>query len=135
MTARRVNTRISGLVIAVALANPGSARAQFGLEDVPCIPYPIFSEFNLGYGSGTDAGIMPFAYGSFGVTGYDGFGGMNAIPLERLWPGHWPKAADEHFGSAPRRRQHQSPATDQSGASDTTQIIDEPHGPRDGSDA
>ena len=102
MTSRRRSTLVSSLVLTLALAAGGSAWAQIDLDDIPCIPYPTFGGFDLGYVAGTTAGILPFdsGYGSFGVAGYGGFGEIGGVPLERPWLGHQPNPADDHFVSA-----------------------------------
>jgi hypothetical protein len=79
MTSRRWSTLVSGLVLTLALAAGGPARAQsFGFQGIP--GYPSVSQFGSGYGTGTAAGIAP-DYGSFGEVGYGGLGRIGAFPL------------------------------------------------------
>jgi hypothetical protein len=93
MTSRRSSTLVLGLVLTLALAAGGPARAQWG--------YPAYSgPFGPGYGTGSYAGFSPYAYGSFGSygivsgaqsapfglgsfggLGYGGFGGIGFSPL------------------------------------------------------
>ncbi len=83
MTSRRWSTLVSGLILMLALAAGGSARAQIDLDDIPCIPYPNFSVFDLGYGLGSAEEFSPFdfGYGSFGAADYGGFGGIGTSSL------------------------------------------------------
>ena len=79
MTSRRSSTLVSGLVLTLALAAGGPARAQWGFPDNS-------GPYGPGYGTGTSSGFSPFDYGSFGGLGYGGlgyggFGGIGFSPL------------------------------------------------------
>jgi hypothetical protein len=99
MTSRRWSTFVSGLVLTLALASGGSARAQWGFPGNSgpfglgsgigsasgFSPYDYGSfggQFGLGSGVGSASGFSPFNYGSFGGgLGYGGFGGIGFSPL------------------------------------------------------
>jgi hypothetical protein len=73
MTSQRWRILISGLVLTLALASGGPARAQWG--------FPLtYSPFVQGYGIGTAHGISPYDYGSFGGVSFGGLGTIGASP-------------------------------------------------------
>ncbi len=78
MTSRRLSTLSSILVVALALAAPGGARAQSGFQGTSS--GSSFSQFGLGYGAGIDFGTTPFSYGSLGGAGFGGSGGIGESP-------------------------------------------------------
>lgn len=78
MISQRLSTLSSILVVALALAAPGGARAQSGFQGSSRTS--SFSQFGLGYGAGIDFGTTPFNYGSLGGAGYGGFGGIGVSP-------------------------------------------------------
>jgi hypothetical protein len=73
-TTRRWSTLVSGLVLTMALASGGSARAQWGFPDNS-------GPFGMGYGTGFASGFSPYGYGS--SVGY----------------GHWSLQGNAHFSS------------------------------------
>src|SRR5271166_2901504 len=78
MTSRRLSTLSSILVVGLALAAPGAARAQSGLQGSS--RNSSFSQFGLGYGAGIDFGTTPFSYGTPGGAAYGGLGGIGVSP-------------------------------------------------------
>jgi hypothetical protein len=92
-TTRRWSTFVSGLVLTMALASGGSARAQWGFPGNSG-PFGMgygtgfasgFSPYDygssVGYGTGIASGFSPYNTGSFGGLGYGGFGGIGYSPL------------------------------------------------------
>jgi hypothetical protein len=65
---------VSILVLTLAMATAGSARAQWDITGTS-------GPFGLGYGTGIGYGVSPFNYGSFGGAGYGGLGWIGTFPL------------------------------------------------------
>ena len=91
MTSPRWSTLVSGVVLTLALAVGGPARAQFFFDGPPCLPYPPVSDFGLGFGPGTDAGIWPPGYGSFAGASYGDLARIGAFPLPGPSSYAWPR--------------------------------------------
>jgi hypothetical protein len=74
MTSQRWSTFVSGLVLTLALASGGPARAQWGFPGT-------YGQFGQSYGTVTAFGISPYDYGSFGGASFGGSIGIGASQL------------------------------------------------------